>query len=100
MSREEVVTELATLPGWTIAEDGLSMAQTFIFNDFSEAFAFMTRVALEAEKTDHHPEWFNVWNRVEITLNTHDAQGISKRDIAMATAIKAILASRVSDKKA
>jgi 4a-hydroxytetrahydrobiopterin dehydratase len=67
--------------------DGLSIARTFKFTDFSEAFAFMTRVALAAEKADHHPEWFNVYNRVEVTLTTHDAGGLSTRDVALAKAI-------------
>jgi 4a-hydroxytetrahydrobiopterin dehydratase len=61
------------------------------FADFSEAFAFMTRVALLAEKADHHPEWSNVWNRVDILLTTHDAGGLSTRDIAMAQAIDALI---------
>ncbi len=86
-----VEAELAGLPGWKLADDGLSMQRVVRFADFSEAFAFMTRVALAAEKADHHPEWFNVWNRVEITLTTHDAAGLSRRDIAMAKAIGKIL---------
>jgi 4a-hydroxytetrahydrobiopterin dehydratase len=63
----------------------------FRFRDFSEAFGFMSRVALLAEKQDHHPEWFNVWNRVEITLSTHDAGGLSRRDIKLAQAIDGLL---------
>lgn len=82
---------MVALPGWTVRADGLAIMRTFRFADFSEAFAFMTRVALMAEKDDHHPEWFNVWNRVEITLTTHDAGGISRRDVKMARAIEAML---------
>jgi 4a-hydroxytetrahydrobiopterin dehydratase len=62
----------------------------FRFGDFGEAFGFMARVALLAEKQDHHPEWSNVWNRVEITLTTHDAKGLSERDLALAAAIDAL----------
>ena len=80
---------LAELPGWALAREGKAIARTFAFADFSEAFAFMTRAALLAEKADHHPEWFNVYNRVEITLTTHDADGLSLRDVTMATAINA-----------
>jgi 4a-hydroxytetrahydrobiopterin dehydratase len=80
-------TELADLiarhPEWTLRTDGLALERTFKFTDFNEAFGFMTRVALYADKTDHHPEWFNVYNRVEITLTTHDAGGVSERDAAM-----------------
>jgi 4a-hydroxytetrahydrobiopterin dehydratase len=75
---------LASLPGWTLREDGLAIIKTFRFADFAQAFAFMTRVAIVAEKADHHPEWFNVYNRVEVTLTTHDANGLSKRDVALA----------------
>lgn len=75
---------LASLPGWILREDGLAIIKTFRFADFAEAFAFMTRVAIVAEKADHHPEWFNVYNRVEVTLTTHDANGLSKRDVALA----------------
>ena len=64
-----------------------ALTRKFVFADFSEAFAFMTRVALLAEKADHHPEWSNVWNRVDILLTTHDAGGLSHRDVAMAEAI-------------
>lgn len=85
--REEM---LAELPQWTLREDGLAISRSFRFADFSEAFAFMTRVALLAEKQDHHPEWFNVWNRVDITLTTHDAGGLSARDAKMAKAIDAL----------
>ena len=80
-------TALAGLPEWTLRGDGLAITRRFTFADFSEAFAFMTRVALYAEKANHHPEWTNVWNRVDITLTTHDAGGLSDRDAAMATAI-------------
>jgi len=80
-------TELAELiarhPEWTLRADGLALERTFKFADFNEAFGFMTRVALYADKADHHPEWFNVYNRVEMTLTTHDAGGVSDRDAAM-----------------
>lgn len=78
---------LDRLSAWTLRDDGLAITRKFAFDDFSEAFAFMTRVALHAEKADHHPEWSNVYNRVEITLTTHDAGGLSQRDVAMAAAI-------------
>ena len=80
-------TALASLPEWIQRGDGLAITRRFAFADFSEAFAFMTRVALYAEKADHHPEWANVWNRVDITLTTHDAGGLTERDVAMATEI-------------
>ena len=83
-------TALATLPDWRLRADGLAITRCFTFADFSTAFAFMTRVALLAEKADHHPEWRNVWNRVDITLTTHDAGGLSKRDVAMAGAIDGV----------
>ena len=82
---------LAVLPHWTLRGDGLAICRTFTFADFSEAFGFMTRVALHAEKADHHPEWFNVWNRVEVTLTTHDAGGLSTRDVEMARAMDAMI---------
>ncbi len=82
---------LAELPGWSLRGDGKAISRSFKFADFNEAFGFMTRVALYADKHDHHPEWSNVYNRVEITLTTHDADGLSARDAAMARAIAAML---------
>jgi 4a-hydroxytetrahydrobiopterin dehydratase len=82
---------LAEFPGWTLREDGKAITRTFAFSDFNEAFGFMTRVALYADKADHHPEWFNVYNRVEMTLTTHDAGGLSARDAAMARFIEGIV---------
>ena len=78
----------ADLPGWTL--EGEHLKRCFVFADFSQAWAFMSRVALLAEAQDHHPEWFNVWNRVEIALSTHDAGGLSARDVRLARAIDAL----------
>lgn len=80
---------LANLPDWSLRDDGLAIVRTLKFADFNAAFGFMTRVAIQAEKADHHPEWFNVYNRVEITLTTHDAGGLSQRDVALARFIDA-----------
>lgn len=91
LSEEEAREAVADLPGWTLREDGLAFVRSFRFADFSEAFGFMTRVALLAEKADHHPEWSNVWSRVEIVLTTHDAKGLSARDVALAKAISALV---------
>ena len=81
---------LAALPSWDLREDGLALVRKLKFADFNAAFGFMTRVAIQADKVDHHPEWFNVYNRVEITLTTHDAGGLSRRDVDMAGFINAI----------
>jgi 4a-hydroxytetrahydrobiopterin dehydratase len=75
---------LATLAGWNDVEARDAITKSFKFTDFNAAFGFMTRVALLAEKMDHHPEWFNVYNRVEVTLATHDADGVTELDIRMA----------------
>ena len=80
---------LAELPGWDEVPGRDAITKTFRFVDFNEAFGFMGRVALMAERLDHHPEWFIVWNRVEITLSTHDAGGVSRRDVALARFIEA-----------
>ena len=80
-----------TLPQWRLVSGRDAIARDFAFADFSAAWAFMTRVALLAEKHDHHPEWSNVWNRVSITLATHDAGGLSARDVALAKAIDTLL---------
>ena len=87
----EVTSLLTELPGWALRKDGKAITRTFTFADFSQAFGFMTRVALYADKHDHHPEWFNVYNRVEMTLTTHDADGLSARDAALARAIEGYL---------
>ena len=87
LSDAEVAALLTELPGWTLRSDGQAIVRTIKFADFNAAFGFMTRVALYADKHDHHPEWSNVYNRVEITLTTHDAGGLSARDAAMARAI-------------
>lgn len=75
---------LAELKGWSEVAGRDAIARSFKFKDFNEAFAFMTRVALRAEKMDHHPEWFNVYNRVDITLATHECGGVSERDVKLA----------------
>ena len=82
---------LAALPEWSLRGDGLAIERKLTFADFGEAFGFMTRVAIAADKADHHPEWFNVYNRVEITLTTHDARGLSARDVKLAGAIDAMV---------
>ena len=73
--------------GWSIEEGGKALTRTLKFKDFSEAFAFLTRVAMYAEKVDHHPEFTNVWNRVDFRLTSHDAGGVTERDIKLAQAI-------------
>jgi 4a-hydroxytetrahydrobiopterin dehydratase len=93
MSKPEKLTgsgraaALATLAGWSEVAGRDAIARTFMFKDFNEAFGFMARVALVAEKLDHHPEWFNVYNKVEVTLATHDAGGVTARDVTMAQAM-------------
>ena len=87
LTDEERDTWMRALPDWSLTRDGKAMERTFDFADFAEAFAFMTRIAIIAEKRDHHPEWFNVYNKVEITLTTHDAGGLSLRDVNMAKKI-------------
>jgi 4a-hydroxytetrahydrobiopterin dehydratase len=82
LSSEEVQAALRALPGWSLREGKLH--REFQFPTFSAAFGFMTRVALEAEKLDHHPDWSNSWNRVVVDLVTHDAGGITARDVALA----------------
>ncbi len=80
----------ARLPGWLPAEGRDAIQKTFKFEDFSEAFGFMTRAALVAEKMDHHPEWTNVWNRVDVTLATHSAGGLTELDVKLAEAMDRI----------
>ena len=101
MKRETVMAErlsaearkaalLELLPGWAETPGREAIARTFVFKDFNEAFGFMTRAALVAEKSDHHPEWRNVYKTVEVVLATHDAGGVTALDIALAKAMNAI----------
>ena len=78
--------------GWTLEEGGKALRRSFTFKDFSEAYAFLTRVALHAEKVDHHPEFTNVWNRVDFRLTSHDAGGVTDRDVTLAEAINRLAA--------
>ena len=79
--------DMAVPDGWTLEEGGKALVRTFKFADFSEAFGFLTRVALHAEKVGHHPEFTNVWNRVDFRLTSHDAGGVTERDVKLAEAI-------------
>lgn len=92
LSPEEKDTALESLPGWAMVQGRDAIEKTFRFADFNAAFAFMTRAAEMAEEMDHHPEWFNVYNRVEVTLTTHDAgqgeSGVTAKDIALAQAME------------
>jgi len=90
LSPDEITKALTTLDGWSLVEGRDAITKTFTFKDFRRAFGFMTEVALIAEKMDHHPEWFNVYRTVEITLATHDVDGLSTRDIDLAKAIDAV----------
>ena len=91
LTEEECASWLRALPKWSLVRDGNAIQRSFEFADFAEAFAFMTRIAIIAEKRDHHPEWFNVYNKVEITLTTHDAGGLSLRDMNMAKKIDKLM---------
>lgn len=89
MAREKlgaaaVAEALAALEGWSLAADGNSISRTFVFRNFSEAFGFMTRCALAAEKLDHHPDWSNSYKSVDVTLSTHDAGGLTQLDFDLA----------------
>ncbi|EFN84478.1 probable pterin-4-alpha-carbinolamine dehydratase [Harpegnathos saltator] len=87
--REQSLNPLLST-GWTVQSDRDAIYKEFMFKNFNEAFGFMTRVALQAEKMDHHPEWFNVYNKVNITLSSHDVNGLSQRDVKLATFINQV----------
>ena len=87
---EQRAKALADLESWRAVDGRDAIRRSFSFADFNAAFAFMTRVALAAEKMDHHPEWSNVWNKVDIVLSTHDAGGLSERDVALAKFIDGV----------
>ena len=84
---DDLKQALKRLPDWSLAKDREAIVRKVTFVDFDAAFAFMTRCALLAAKMDHHPEWFNVWNKVDVTLATHDDNGVSQKDIDLATAM-------------
>lgn len=86
-SREAALSELE---GWTLVHDRDAIQKRFVFKDFNEAFGFMARCAMVAEKMDHHPEWFNVYKTVDVTLSTHDAGGLTELDIKLAKAMNRI----------
>jgi 4a-hydroxytetrahydrobiopterin dehydratase len=92
LTSEERSTQIAALNGWQAATGRDAIQRQFTFADFNEAFGFMTRVAIKAQEMDHHPEWFNVYNKVEITLSTHEANGLTERDIELAAFIDSITA--------
>ncbi len=87
LSNERRAEVLGQLAGWQAVDGRDAISRTFKFKDFNEAFGFMARAALVAEKMDHHPEWFNVYNRVDVTLSTHDAGGLTELDVELAAAM-------------
>jgi 4a-hydroxytetrahydrobiopterin dehydratase len=91
LSSGEIAERLASLPGWT--HEGGALHREFRFADFSEAFGFMARAALSAEKMNHHPSWSNVWSRVVVDLSTHDAGGVTEWDVALAREMDRLAAS-------
>jgi 4a-hydroxytetrahydrobiopterin dehydratase len=84
LSAEELESALQSLPGWGRHGHREAIRRQYAFDDFAQAFSFMTQVALMAEKRNHHPEWSNVYNKVDVTLTTHDAEGVTRRDIELA----------------
>ena len=88
LSSEAIKSAIASIPDWSLV--GEKLTKSFKFKDFTEAFGFITKVALIAEKMDHHPEWFNVYNHLKIELTTHDAGGISQLDLDLAKKINAL----------
>lgn len=91
LSEKERSVAIESLSGWKMAEGRDAITKTFSFKDFNAAWGFMSRAALVAEQMNHHPEWFNVYNRVEVTLSTHDAGGVTEKDITLARAMESIL---------
>ncbi|MDP4189488.1 MAG: 4a-hydroxytetrahydrobiopterin dehydratase [Bacteroidota bacterium] len=88
LSDEQIKTELLALPGWNVVNGKLH--KDFVFDDFVEAFGFMTRAAIHIEKMNHHPEWFNVYNKISVDLVTHDAGGITQNDIVLARTLNSL----------
>ncbi|WP_374624474.1 4a-hydroxytetrahydrobiopterin dehydratase [Pandoraea sp.] len=96
LSSEARASLTEVLPEWHQVVGRDAIQRSFIFHDFNEAFGFMAQVALKAEKMNHHPEWFNVYNRVDVTLSTHDADGLTQRDVDLALAIDQFAGDRAS----
>lgn len=94
LTQEQAEAGLRDLTGWTLEAGAKAITRRFVFADFSEAFGFMARAALQAEKLDHHPEWSNVYKNVEVRLTTHDAGGLTELDLALARALDAIAGAR------
>jgi 4a-hydroxytetrahydrobiopterin dehydratase len=88
---EEIAAARSKLAGWTIEDGETKLKRSFKFKDFSEAFGFMSRVALLADKADHHPDWSNSYNKVDIVLSTHDAGGVTQKDVDLAQKISALI---------
>ncbi|WP_421856173.1 4a-hydroxytetrahydrobiopterin dehydratase [Oricola sp.] len=88
LDSQQLEEGLGSMDGWQLASDGASIAKSFRFANFRKAFAFMSEMAMVAEKMNHHPEWFNVYNRVDVTLTTHDSGGVTKLDLALADAME------------
>jgi 4a-hydroxytetrahydrobiopterin dehydratase len=84
-----ITSKLEGLSGWEVNAEGTAISKSFKFADFTEAFAFMTRMALKAEKLNHHPEWFNVYSKVDVTLSTHSAKGLTDLDFMLASEMDA-----------
>ncbi|WP_275785797.1 4a-hydroxytetrahydrobiopterin dehydratase [Pararhizobium gei] len=95
----DTAERLTGMHGWMLAEDGGSISKAFRFKSFSEAFGFMSECALAAEKLDHHPEWFNVYNRVDVSLTTHDAGGLTELDFKLAARMDRAGAGRTQDQR-
>lgn len=90
LTQDQTEIALARLPGWTHASDRNAITKRFQFKNFAQAFGWMTQIALAAEKMDHHPEWFNVYRRVDVTLSTHDAGGLTNLDVELASIMNTI----------
>ena len=99
LTPEERAQALANLEGWEDAEGRDAIVKTFVFQDFSTAFAFMTRVAMMAEKMNHHPEWFNVYRTVDVTLSTHSAGGVTRLDLKLAQRMDEIAQSYIRERE-
>ena len=95
LERQAISDELAKLEGWSLGDSGKSITKSYKFKNFVEAFGFMTESALAAEKLDHHPEWFNVYSKVDVTLSTHSADGLTELDFKLAGLMEKAAARRV-----